>query len=52
VIVRTYFESQDKTAYTIASRSGFDSPPDQAARAKRTSIDEPRPDTLSASASG
>jgi dolichol-phosphate mannosyltransferase len=24
VIVRTYFESQDKTAYTIASRSGFD----------------------------
>jgi glycosyltransferase involved in cell wall biosynthesis len=27
VIVRTYFESQDKTAYTIASRAGFDSPP-------------------------
>lgn len=24
VIVRTYFESQDKTAYTIASRAGFD----------------------------
>lgn len=24
VIVRTYFESQDKTAYTIASRTGFD----------------------------
>jgi len=27
VIVRTYFESQDKTAYTIASRAGFDSAP-------------------------
>lgn len=26
VIVRTYFESQDKTAYTIASRAGFDPP--------------------------
>lgn len=25
VIVRTYFESQDKTAYTIAARAGFDS---------------------------
>ena len=24
VIVRTYFESQDKTAYTIASRAGFE----------------------------
>ena len=27
VIVRTYFESQDKTAYTIASRAGFDRTP-------------------------
>ena len=27
VIVRTYFESQDKTAYTIASRAGFDRAP-------------------------
>lgn len=27
VIVRTYFESQDKTAYTIASRAGFDPGP-------------------------
>jgi len=27
VIVRTYFESQDKTAYTIASRAGFDTAP-------------------------
>ena len=27
VIVRTYFESQDKTAYTIASRAGFDRDP-------------------------
>jgi glycosyltransferase involved in cell wall biosynthesis len=27
VIVRTYFESQDKTAYTIASRAGFDPAP-------------------------
>jgi glycosyltransferase involved in cell wall biosynthesis len=27
VIVRTYFESQDKTAYTIASRAGFDPRP-------------------------
>lgn len=49
VIVRTYFESQDKTAYTIASRAGFD---DQPARIKRTSIDEPRPEALSASANG
>ena len=24
VIVRTYFETQDKTVYTIASRTGFD----------------------------
>jgi glycosyltransferase involved in cell wall biosynthesis len=53
VIVRTYFESQDKTAYTIASRSGFDAAPMPApAPVKRASIDEPRPDTLSASASG
>jgi glycosyltransferase involved in cell wall biosynthesis len=51
VIVRTYFESQDKTAYTIASRAGFDSA-DQPARIKRTSIDEPRPEALSASANG
>ncbi|MDB4933646.1 MAG: hypothetical protein JWP87_618 [Labilithrix sp.] len=51
VIVRTYFESQDKTAYTIASRAGFDAPPAPRATSL-ASIEEPRPAALSASANG